>query len=76
MSLEVRLTRGAPPRITVSGQTPAPMHPHPWHDVQQGREDLLQRVMHYQGCGRPAGVHLSAADGLPGQLAGTCSRNG
>ena len=59
MSLEVRLTLDAPPHITVSGQTPAP--PHPWHDVQQG-----------YGC--PDGVHLSAADGLPGQLAGTCSR--
>ena len=51
----------------------APLRPHHWHDVRRGREDLLQRVMPYQGYGRPDGVHLSAAAGLPGQLAGTCS---
>ena len=42
----------------------------------QGRADLLQRVARYQGYGRPDGVHLSDEDGLPGQLAGTCSRYG
>ena len=76
MSLDVRLTLGESPHITVTGQTTAPLRPDQLHDVLQGREDLVQRVERYQGYGRTDGVHLSDDDGLPGKLAGTFSRYG
>ena len=76
MRLEVRLTLGDPTHITVTGQTPAPLRPDPWHDVLRGREDLLHRLARYQGYGRPDGVHVSDDDGLPGKLAGPFSRYG
>ncbi len=75
MSLDVKLTLGKEPHITVSGQTLAPLRPDQLDDVLQGRDDLIQRVEHYQGYGRPDGVHLSD-DGLSGKLRGTFSHYG
>ena len=76
MSLDVQLTLGTDPHITVSGQTIAPLRPEQLDDVLQGRADLMQRVEHYQGYGRPDGVHLSDDDGLSGKLRGTFSHYG
>ena len=58
MSLDVKLTLGKEPHITVTGQTLAPLRGDQLNDVLQGRDDLIQRVKHYQGYGSPTGVHL------------------
>ncbi len=76
MSLDVKLTLGKDPHITVSGQTIASLRPDQLDDVLSGRDDLIQRVKHYQGYGSPDGVHLSDDDGLSGKLAGTFSHYG
>lgn len=70
MRLDVRLTLGEPPQIAVSGQIIEMLRA----DQLPGREDLIQRVIQHQGFGRPDGVHLSDADGLPGNPEGAFVR--
>ena len=63
---------GEPPTITVTGQTIEPLRGNQLDDVLSGRDDLIERVKHYQGYGTPDGIHLSA-DGLSGKRRGTFS---
>ena len=76
MSLNVRLTLGEKPQITVSGQTIESLRGDQLGDVLAGRDDLIERVERYQGHGHPDGVHLSDDDDLSGKLKGTFSHYG
>ena len=76
MGLAVSVSLGEPPHITVAGQTVETLSAAQLDDLLGGRADLHARVRRRLGHGRPDGVHLSDADGLPDKLRGVFARHG
>ena len=65
----------APDTDSVRDRTIEPLRGNQLADILSGRNDLIERVKHYQGYGTPDGIHLSA-DGLSGKRRGTFSHYG